>query len=56
MEKEILEQRKKEEEESGKGVETVKSPAMRKELKEKESESKKGGKGWMKKMFQRKSM
>jgi large subunit ribosomal protein L22 len=56
MEKEILEQRKKEEEEGGKSPEAAKSMIARKESKEKDSESKKGGKGWMKKMFQRKSM
>lgn len=54
MEQEILEQRKKEEEEGAKSGEAVKSPVIKKELKE--AESKKGGKGWMKKMFQRKSM
>jgi large subunit ribosomal protein L22 len=54
MEKEILEQRKKEEEAGEKSAVTVQSPALKKDLKE--SESRKGGKGWMKKMFQRKSM
>jgi hypothetical protein len=54
MEEEILEQRKKEEAEGGKSAELSKTPLLKKESKE--GESKRGGKGWMKKMFQRKSM
>lgn len=54
MEQEILEKRKKEEEEGGKESEVAAAPSLKKE--KKEMESRKGGKGWMKKMFQRKSM
>lgn len=54
MEQEILEKRKKEEEDGTKGAEIAKSPMINKESKK--MESNRGAKGWMKKMFQRKSM